>query len=44
MLAIYTVKFVSALAVVVHYDPTFAVFALLGIPVRALLSRRCYGG
>lgn len=36
---IYTVKFISALAVVVHYDPTFAVFALLGIPFSALLSR-----
>ena len=38
-LVIYTVKFISALAVVVHYDPTFAVFALLGIPFSALLSR-----
>ena len=38
-LVIYTVKFISALAIVVHYDPTFAVFALLGIPFSALLSR-----
>ena len=36
---IYTVKFISALAIVVHYDPTFAIFALLGIPFSALLSR-----
>ena len=35
-LVIYTVKFISALAIVVHYDPTFA---LLGIPFSALLSR-----
>lgn len=38
-LIIYTVKFVSTLGVVVYYDPTFAVFALLGIPFSALLSR-----
>lgn len=38
-LIIYTVRFVSALAIVVHYDPTFAVFALLGIPFSALLSK-----
>ena len=35
-LVIYTVKFISALAIVVHYD---AIFALLGIPFSALLSR-----
>lgn len=38
-LVIYTVKFLSTLAVVVHYDPTFAIFALLGIPFSALLSK-----
>lgn len=38
-LIIYTVKFISTLAVVVYYDPTFAVFALLGIPFSALLSK-----
>ena len=38
-LIIYTVKFISALAVVIYYDPTFAVFALLGIPFSALMSR-----
>ena len=36
-LIIYTVKFISALAVVIYYDPTFAVFALLGIPFSALM-------
>ena len=38
-LIIYTFKFISALAVVLYYDPTFAVFALLGIPFSAMLSR-----
>lgn len=38
-LIIYTVKFISALAVVVYYDATFAIFALVGIPFSALLSR-----
>ena len=38
-LIIYTFRFVSALAVVLYYDPTFALFALLGIPFSALLSR-----
>lgn len=38
-LIIYTFKFISALAVVLYYDPTFAIFALLGIPFSALLSR-----
>ncbi|WP_448915291.1 peptidase domain-containing ABC transporter [Eubacterium ramulus] len=38
-LIIYTVRFISALAIVVYYDPTFAVFALLGIPFSALMSK-----
>lgn len=38
-LIIYTTKFVSALWVVIYYDPTFAIFALLGIPFSALMSR-----
>ena len=38
-LIIYTVKFFSALAVVLYYDPTFAIFALIGIPFSALMSR-----
>ena len=38
-LIIYTVRFISSFAIVVYYDPTFAMFALLGIPFSALLSR-----
>lgn len=38
-LVIYSFRFLSALAVVLYYDPTFALFALLGIPFSALLSR-----
>ena len=38
-LIIYTVRFFSSLAIVVYYDPSFAVFALIGIPFSALLSR-----
>lgn len=38
-LIIYTVKFFSALAVVIYYDPTFALFALIGMPFNALLSK-----
>ena len=38
-LIIYIVKFFSALAVVLYYDPTFAIFALIGIPFSALMSR-----
>lgn len=38
-LIIYTVRFVSALAIVIYYDPTFAIFALIGIPFSALLSK-----
>ena len=30
-LIIYTFRFISALAIVLYYDPTFALFALLGI-------------
>lgn len=38
-LIIYTFRFISALAIVLYYDPTFALFALLGMPFSALLSR-----
>lgn len=38
-LIIYIVRFVSALSIVIYYDPTFAIFALLGIPFSALLSK-----
>ena len=36
---IATFRFISALAVVLYYDPTFAFFALLGFPVSLLMSR-----
>ena len=38
-LIIYIFRFLSALAIVLYYDPTFALFALIGIPFSALLSR-----
>ena len=38
-LIIYTFRFIGALAIVLYYDPTFALFALLGIPFSALLSK-----
>ncbi len=37
---IYVFRFISAFAMVVYYDWTFAVFALLGLPVSVLLSRK----
>lgn len=36
---IYFFRFVSAFAVVVYYDATFAIFAFLGMPVSLVLSR-----
>lgn len=38
-LIIYTIKFIGAFSIVVYYDATFAIFALIGIPFSALLSR-----
>lgn len=38
-LIIYLVRFLSTLAVVMYYDPTFALLAMLGIPVSMILSR-----
>lgn len=38
-LVIYIFRFISALAVVLYYDPTFALFALIGIPFSAILSK-----
>ncbi len=38
-LIVYTVRFVSALVMVIYYDATFAVFSLCSIPVSLLLSR-----
>ena len=34
-LVIYIFRFISALFVVLYYDPTFALFALIGIPSTA---------
>ncbi|MCM1101911.1 MAG: ABC transporter ATP-binding protein/permease [Clostridium sp.] len=39
-LVIYIFRFVSAFAVVVYHDASFAVFAFLSMPVTLLLSRR----
>ena len=38
-LVIYIFRFISALFVVLYYDPTFALFALIGIPFSAILSK-----
>ncbi len=40
---IYSFRFISAFAMVVYYDASFAVFALLGMPVSFLLSRALLG-
>ncbi len=37
---IYLFRFISAFAMVIYYDWTFAVFAFLGMPVSLLLSRK----
>lgn len=42
-LIIYPVRFLSSLAVVLYYDPIFAVLALAGLPVSALLSKTLIG-
>lgn len=36
---IYIFRFVSAFAMVIYYDPSFAIFAFLGMPVSLLLSK-----
>lgn len=38
-MVIYIFRFISALGVVLYYDPTFAIFALLGFPVSLIMSR-----
>ena len=38
-LIIYLFRFVSAFAIVIYYDATFAIFAFLGMPVSLLLSK-----
>ncbi len=37
------VRFISTFAVVMYYDPTFALFALIGIPFSALMSKSLIG-
>lgn len=37
---IYTFQFISAFAVVIYYDASFALFAFLGMPVSIFMSRR----
>ena len=36
---IYIFRFISAFAMVIYYDPSFAIFAFLGMPVSLLLSK-----
>lgn len=36
---IYVFRFISAFAMVIYYDPSFAIFAFLGMPVSLLLSK-----
>ena len=38
-LIIFSVKFVSTLAVIIYYDPTFALLAMMGIPAGLIMSR-----
>lgn len=38
-MVIYLTRFISALAMVLYYDPTFAIFALLGFPFSLLMSK-----
>lgn len=36
---VYVVRFISAFAMIIYFDPSFAVFAFLGLPVSFILSR-----
>ena len=36
---IYIVRFISAFAMIIYFDPSFAIFAFLGLPVSFILSR-----
>lgn len=38
-LIIFSVKFISAFAVIIYYDPSFALLAMMGIPVGIFMSR-----
>lgn len=42
-LVTYPVQFISALAIVLYHDPIFALLALSGVPVSALLSKTLIG-
>ena len=42
-LVIYPIQFLSALAIVLYHDPIFALLALAGVPVSALLSKTLIG-
>lgn len=42
-LVIYIFRFISAFAMVVYHDWTFAIFAFLGMPVSLLLSKKLMG-
>jgi ABC-type bacteriocin/lantibiotic exporter with double-glycine peptidase domain len=42
-LVIYTFRFFGILAMIIYYDPTFAVFAMLGLPVSIFMSRSLLG-
>jgi ABC-type bacteriocin/lantibiotic exporter with double-glycine peptidase domain len=42
-LVIFTFRFFSILAMIIYYDPTFALFAMLGLPVSILMSRTLLG-
>ncbi|MCR5544914.1 MAG: ABC transporter ATP-binding protein/permease, partial [Lachnospiraceae bacterium] len=35
----YTFKFIGSLAIVLYYDPTFAIFALMSAPVSLIMSK-----
>lgn len=39
-LIIYLFKFIMALGIVIYHDATFAIFALIGMPVSVLMSRK----
>ena len=38
-LILYIVRFISAFAMVIYFDPSFAIFAFLGLPISFILSR-----
>lgn len=38
-LIIYTIKFISALGIMIYYDPSFALISLIGTPISIIMSR-----